>query len=42
MLQFSDLQVGDALVKALLRYCELDTMAMVFIWEYFNDRVCGL
>jgi len=24
--------------KALLRYCELDTMAMVFIWEYFNEE----
>lgn len=24
-----------ALANALLRYCELDTMSMVFIWEYF-------
>ena len=23
--------------KSLLCYCELDTLAMVFIWEYFND-----
>ena len=22
----------------LLRSCELDTMAMVFIWEYFNEK----
>ena len=22
----------------LLRYCELDTMAMVFVWEYFNEK----
>jgi hypothetical protein len=29
----------DALRTALLRYCELDTMAMVFIWEYFNHEV---
>lgn len=36
-LQFSDTEMCDALVKALLRYCELDTMAMVFIWEYFYD-----
>lgn len=36
-LQFSDTEKSDALVKALLRYCELDTMAMVFIWEYFYD-----
>lgn len=38
-LQFSDTEKSDALVKALLRYCELDTMAMVFIWEYFNDMI---
>ena len=24
---------------ALLRYCELDTMAMVCIWEYFNEAM---
>jgi len=24
---------GDALKKTLLRPCELDTMAMVFVWE---------
>lgn len=29
----------DALSKALLRYCELDTMSMVFIWEYFNHEI---
>ncbi|MBN1131837.1 MAG: DUF2779 domain-containing protein [Bacteroidales bacterium] len=23
--------------KGLLRYCELDTLAMVFIWEYWNS-----
>ncbi len=34
-LQFSDSVTSAALEKALLRYCELDTMAMVFIWEYF-------
>ena len=38
-LQFSDNVKSDALAKALLRYCELDTMAMVFIWEYFNHEV---
>lgn len=36
-LQFSDTQMSEALEKALLRYCELDTLAMVFIWEYFYD-----
>lgn len=34
-LQFSDTVMTDALKKALLCYCELDTLAMVFIWEYF-------
>ena len=37
-LQFSDTTMSDALVKALYRYCELDTMAMVFVWEYFNKE----
>lgn len=37
-LQFSNLEDSEALTKALLRYCELDTMAMVFIWEYFNKE----
>lgn len=27
--------------EALLRYCELDTMSMVFIWEYFNHECNG-
>mgnify|MGYP002856983360 CR=1 FL=1 len=38
-LQFSDGIKSEALSKALLRYCELDTMAMVFIWEYFYHEV---
>ena len=37
-LQFSDIELTDALKKALLCYCELDTLAMVFIWEYFSHR----
>ena len=36
-LQFSsDVEVA-AIKEALLRYCELDTMSMVFIWEYFRE-----
>ena len=27
----------SAFKQALLRYCELDTMSMVFIWEYFKE-----
>ena len=37
-MQFSDETMSEALVKALLTYCELDTLAMVFIWEYFYDE----
>lgn len=36
-LQFADEVCTKALEKALLRYCELDTMSMVFIWEYFHE-----
>lgn len=39
MLQFSDAAMTSALKEALLRYCELDTMSMVFIWEYFNEAI---
>lgn len=38
-LQFSKGRMTSALEKALLRYCELDTLSMVFIWEYFYDMV---
>ena len=38
-LQFSDEVCTDALAQALLRYCELDTMSMVFIWEYFKEMI---
>jgi hypothetical protein len=38
-LQFTDMVATDILKSSLLRYCELDTMAMVFIWEYFYDAV---
>ena len=41
MLQFCGREMVDPLRRALLRYCELDTMAMVFVWEYFN-KACGL
>lgn len=38
-LMFCDGTMSTALRQALLRYCELDTMAMVFIWEFFNQHV---
>ena len=30
--------MSEALEKALLTYCELDTLAMVFTWEYFHNE----
>ena len=40
-LQHSDLSETDreATNNALLRYCELDTLAMVMIYEYFKDEI---
>ena len=40
-LQFSDVSESEreATRKALLRYCELDTLAMVMIWEAWNDAL---
>ena len=38
-LQFSDAVCTQALREALRRYCELDTMSMVFIWEDFHETV---
>lgn len=34
-MQFSEGEMLKALEQSLLTYCELDTLAMVFIWEYF-------
>jgi len=34
--QMSDLEI-DSVVKGLLKYCELDTLAMVMLWEYWNN-----
>lgn len=36
--EMSDLE-HDRVSKALLRYCELDTLAMVMIWEYWEDLI---
>jgi len=40
-MQFSSLSdvEREATRKALLRYCELDTLAMVLIWEAWRDSV---
>jgi hypothetical protein len=36
--EMSDLE-RDHVIKGLLRYCELDTFAMVLIWEFWRDEV---
>jgi hypothetical protein len=40
-LQFADMTDAERELyrQALLRYCELDTMAMVMIWEYWGREV---
>lgn len=38
-LQFTSEAETNAFADALLRYCELDTMSMVFIWEFFNEML---
>jgi len=40
-LQFASETETKALAEALLRYCELDTMSMVFIWEYFHEMTAA-
>ena len=39
-LQFGDLELKlrDSIKKSLLKYCELDTMAMVMIFEHFLEK----
>jgi hypothetical protein len=34
----SDIERSN-IVKGLLRYCELDTLAMVIVWEYWHDLI---
>jgi hypothetical protein len=40
-MQFTDMtdEEREALRKALLQYCELDTLAMVMIYEYWKNKV---
>ena len=40
-MQFTQMSDGEreSIRKALLKYCELDTLAMVMIWEHWYDRV---
>lgn len=41
MMQFGEMSDTESthLRSALLRYCELDTLAMVMIWEYWRERL---
>jgi hypothetical protein len=41
MMQFTRItdEERERIIKGLLRYCEMDTLAMVFIWEYWNDKI---
>jgi hypothetical protein len=40
-LQYTDMSISERkkLIDALLRYCELDTLAMVMIWEHFREII---
>ncbi len=40
-MQFSEMSPAErkAIVSALLKYCELDTLAMLLIYEYWKDRL---
>lgn len=42
-LQYTDMEPSEVeeLTKALLKYCELDTLAMVMIYEHFKELVSG-
>ncbi|MCM4161293.1 DUF2779 domain-containing protein [Antarcticibacterium flavum] len=41
-LQYTDMPEEErlAIKQSLLKYCELDTLAMVMIWEYFRRQTC--
>jgi hypothetical protein len=36
--KMSDLE-REAIANGLLKYCELDTLAMVMVWEYWNNEI---
>ena len=37
-IQISDIE-KKKIISGLLKYCELDTLAMVMIWEYWNHLI---
>jgi hypothetical protein len=40
-MQFTEMSDAESheIQKALLKYCELDTLAMVMIWEFFEKEL---
>ena len=40
-MQYTDMSQNeiDALTKSLLKYCELDTLAMVMVFEHFKELI---
>jgi hypothetical protein len=40
LMQFAQMSEAERekIRKALLRYCELDTLAMVMVWEFWNKK----
>ncbi len=38
-MQFMDMSLTErnAIIQGLLKYCELDTLAMVMIWEHWKS-----
>ncbi len=41
MMQFMEMSDKERqeIVSALLRYCELDTLAMVMVWEFWKSEM---
>jgi len=39
MMQFTEMSDGERerIIQGLLKYCELDTLAMVFLWEGWSQ-----
>ena len=39
-MQFASISdIERSIIKGLFKYCELDTLAMVMVWEYWNDLI---
>ncbi|MCX6287025.1 MAG: hypothetical protein NTY96_07915 [Bacteroidetes bacterium] len=40
-MQFAEMSEEERVlvIKGLLKYCELDTFAMVILWEFWNNKI---